>query len=73
MKEETMLEVFRIARDLAVADHQNRLKRSDTAKAQAAIKRALDNAEFEAPTVHDLFVESYRFMTSELSALQKTD
>lgn len=74
MKEASLLEIFCIARDLAVADHQHRLRRSDMAKGLDALRRADENTPpTDPPTIHELFVESYRFMASELSALQDTD
>lgn len=69
-----MLEVFRIARDLAVADHQHRMERSSAAKSLAALDAARGKERpDDPPTLHELFVTSYRFMTSELSTLKKSD
>lgn len=73
MKEETMLEVFRIARDVAVANHEHQVKRSDMAKAMSNLGRGMasdDSPRQEPPSTQALFEESYRFMASELSTLK---
>jgi len=75
MKEETRLELLRIARDMAVASHKHEMERSDMAKTRAALERsrASDDAPpKEPPSIQALFEESYRFMASEFSTVKNS-
>lgn len=78
MKEDVMLEVFRIARDLAVAEHKHDVDRSPTAKALSGLWQGLEKEEGDPtprtvwPTpIADTFERAYRFMASELAAAEK--
>jgi hypothetical protein len=75
MTRDTQLELFRIARDIAVAQHKHLMERSAERRVfdRVAERKALEAGGEPAPTVQECFVEAYRFMTSELAAAADPD
>ncbi len=73
MKNEEKLQIFEIARDIAIAEHKHLLDRPYPEQMRDRKEQRELPEESRRPTVQGCFERSVRYMTSELSGSNGAD